>query len=859
MGDLYFLEQAGIRTKPTTYRPHLTTSASPNKGWNISSGGFVPEVPRHTFVRPDSVPRGAFLMFRQLPFHQKLLGLLCFLGLILAISPFSGLAQGIPNPPIRPTIMPPIDPPVVRPNFFGVDVELHSVEATIEGSVAAVHVTQRFRNPTQQTLEGTFVFPLPADAAIGDFQMTVDGQVLEGKLYKAEEARRIYEEIVRSQRDPALLEYLGQGLFQASVFPIPAGATRVVELTYRQVLSLENGLYRFAVPLGRGSGQTPPASMALSVELRDQPGLRTLYSPSHNVSIDREDDDRALIGFETGDAAEMRDFVLYFGTDESAIGLDLLSYKRGGEDGFFLLLAAPSLKAAGQEVIARDIVLVLDVSGSMQGEKIVQARDAARFVVENLNPEDRFNLISFSTGTEWWQSELQPVNADSRGNALDWIDDLLANGSTDINRALLEALGQMELSTTSASQERGRPAYVLFMTDGLPTQGEQDPSRIVANAEQNAPRERTLRLFTFGVGYDVNTDLLDTVSRNLGGRSTYVRPEESIDEAVSAFYAGISTPVLSDVSITVEGAPINDTYPYPLPDLFAGEQLVWAGRYEGGGPVTVILRGSVNGEERTFRYDDLVLVERGGESATARLWATRKIGALLSEVRRSGANQEIIDAIVDLSLTYGIVTPYTSYLVLEPGMEAPRPMGAAVPELQMRPGAAPDVRSMRQSAEAAVASSVAEEAAADAVGMSAVESSIARAELETAKTVEERGGVRYLAGKSFVQQGWATTAQGETVPFWVDTLYEETMPTRTLVFGSDAYFTSAADRSVAQWLSLSPEMIVVIDGNVIRITTHEDGGSTSPLATPIPAMEEDPESRGFWQRFTDFFDGLFGE
>jgi Ca-activated chloride channel homolog len=273
----------------------------------------------------------------------------------------------------------------------------------------------------------------------------------------------------------------------------------------------------------------------------------------------------------------------------------------------------------------------------------------------------------------------------------------------------------------------------------------------------------------------------------------------------------------------------------------------------------VILRGSVNGEERTFRYDDLSLVERGGESATARLWATRKIGALLSEVRRSGANQEIIDTIVDLSLTYGIVTPYTSYLVLEPGMDVPRPMGAVVPTMQMQPGSAPDVRSMRQSAEAGVAAAVQESAAADAVGMSAVESSIVRAELETAKTVQERGGVRYLAGKSFVQQGWMTTADGENVPFWVDTLYEENMATRSLLFGSELYFSSAADATVAQWLSLSPEMILVIDGEAVRITTSEDAGFTSPLATPIAAPEEDPDSRGFWQRFTDFFDGLFGE
>ncbi|MCB0115600.1 MAG: VWA domain-containing protein, partial [Caldilineaceae bacterium] len=541
--------------------------------------------------------------------------------LLLVLTPLSALAQEPPHPPI------PIEPPI-RLIRQAVDVQLHSVEATIEGNVAAVHVTQRFFNPSPQQLEGTFVFPLPADAAIGDFQMTVDGQVLEGKLYSADEARAIYEQIVRSLRDPALLEYVGQGLFQASVFPIPAGATRTVELTYRQVLSLEDGLYRFAVPLGSGPNYPAPQTMAVGVTLRDQPGLRTVYSPSHNVSVQRQGDDRAVVGFETNDAAEMRDFVLYFGTDESAIGVNLLSYRPTGEDGFFLLLAAPSVDVTQQEVIARDVVLVFDVSGSMEGEKIEQARRAARYVVEHLNPDDQFNLIAFSTGTDAWAATLQPADAGNRAEALAWIDDLLANGSTDINRALLDALGQIEMSSRiSAVDVSGRPAYVLFLTDGLPTQGEQVPARIVRNAEDNAPQQRSLRLFTFGVGYDVNTDLLDEVSRVLGGRSSYVRPGEAIDEAVGDFYASISTPVLSNVSITVDGAQIKDSYPYPLPDLFAGDQLVWAGRYTGGGEVTVTLRGDVNGEAHTFVYDDLSLAEFGGESAVARLWATRKIGA----------------------------------------------------------------------------------------------------------------------------------------------------------------------------------------------------------------------------------------
>ncbi len=252
----------------------------------------------------------------KIPSRLWLCLILCSLILLV---PMAALGQEMP--PIRPPIL--IEPP---PTLRTLDLEQHTIEASVDGTVASIHVTQRFRNPTRQTVEGSYVFPLPADAAIGDFQMTVDGQVLEGKLHSADEARQIYEEIVRSQRDPALLEYMGGGLFQASVFPIPPGATRTVELTYRQILTLENKLYRLGVPVGAG-GHTPPQSFALSVALENQPGLRTLYSPSHNVSITRTGDDSAQLGFETSDAEEMRDFVLYFGTDESAIGVNLISYK----------------------------------------------------------------------------------------------------------------------------------------------------------------------------------------------------------------------------------------------------------------------------------------------------------------------------------------------------------------------------------------------------------------------------------------------------------------------------------------------------------------------------------------------------
>ncbi|RME64084.1 MAG: VWA domain-containing protein, partial [Caldilineae bacterium] len=460
-------------------------------------------------------------------FPLVLAGLLIFTG--------SGAAQIIepPHPPTPPPIFP------VGPGRIQVDQ--YSLDAVIDGPLAVVTVQQVFRNTGQRTVEGAYIFPVPANASPGDLQLTVDGQTLEGRLYPADEAERIYTEIVRRQRDPALLAYVGRGLYQTRVFPIPPGASRTVTLTYRHVLEQDDGLYRFDAPVpGAGDPDRAPKRFALRVDLRNQPGLRTVYSPSHNVSIQREGPDGALVGFETTDPAEMRPFALYFGTDASALGVNLLSYRPAGEDGFFLLLAAPAVDAGAQALVARDVILVLDVSGSMQGDKIEQARAAARYVVDHLNPDDRFNLVRFSTGVDVWQARLQPVDADARQRAHQWIDATRATGSTDINRALLEALALLREPTD-------RPAYILFLTDGLPTVGVQEPERILDNATTNAPQDRAVRLFTFGVGYDVNTDLLDELSRSLGGTSTYVQPDQRIDEAVSDFYAGVSAPVLAQV------------------------------------------------------------------------------------------------------------------------------------------------------------------------------------------------------------------------------------------------------------------------------------------------------------------------
>jgi Ca-activated chloride channel family protein len=702
---------------------------------------------------------------------------------------------------VNPTQLPlPLPTPQVSP--WRAAVELHSIDAQVKGPVAGVTVKQVFRNDSMQTVEATYLFPLPADVAPASLQMRIDGQVVEGMLYDKDEARSIYEGIVRRQRDPALLEYIGQGLFQISVFPIPPGERRVVELTYEQTVGQENGLYRLEMPLRVAvPGISSPESIAVHVDLVDQPGLRTVYAPNFAVDVTRSSDKGAEVAFESSGDQIRSNFVLYFATHDSAIGANLLSYKPAGEDGYFVLLVTPSVNASDDEIVARDVVLVLDTSGSMQGEKIEQAREAVRYVVESLNPDDRFNLITFSTGVRLWKNRLQPFTSRTVQEANRWIDGISASGSTDINRALLEGLAQFD-------EESDHPAYLLFLTDGLPTQGETDPQRIIDNAVQNRPTESNLRLFTFGVGYDVNTDLLGELSQQMGGRTTYVKPTEEIDEAVSAFYNQIGKPVLANVSTTLgDDVVIDEIFPYPLPDLFAGEQMVITGRYRDGALVDVTIRGEVNGKETIFVYPGQELVDRGGESFAGRLWATRKIGALLEQVRRDGPSEELIETIKDLSLEYGIVTPYTSYLVVEPG-EAEAAMPAA--EVQV---AAP-----MQRLDADISSRLRQLSEIAPSGSAAVAAAEERAQLVQASAVQEHSEIRFVEGKTFVRQGFVTGAGGETLELWVDGEYSEGMTVETVPFASERYFDLVQDERMARWLALSPEMIIVVDGAALRVT-----------------------------------------
>jgi Ca-activated chloride channel family protein len=668
-----------------------------------------------------------------------------------------------------------------QPTMNYLAIKYHRVTVTIEDQVATTRIDQVFVNDTSRTIEGTYLFPLPEQAAISEFVMWVNGERVEGKILTREEARRIYDDIVRRQRDPALLEYVGHDLFEASIFPIGPGEERRVELEYSQVLPVDEGLVHYVYPLSTEKFSPRPLQDAsISVSITSKDPIKAVYSPSHHVGIDRQGDYRVRVGWEDNNVTPDKDFSLYYSLSSADVAVNLLSYREGGQDGFFMLLVAPRVDVDTHHVVARDVILVVDTSGSMEGEKLQQAQDALIYVLRHLNPDDRFNIVSFSTGVELYADDLEPASRAEDG--IRFVYDLRAEGGTNIDRAMQEAM-----AIASVSNRSERPAIVIFLTDGLPTEGEVEPDAILDNVRRAA--SPNTRIFTFGVGDDVNTVLLDNMARGMRGTSAYVRPGERIDEQVSAFYAKVSTPVLTDLRLDVEGVRVNDTYPYPLPDLFVGTQLVLVGRYRDGGPATVTLEGIVNGMPQHFTFQDLTFHDRGGDEFIAPLWATRKIGYLLNEIRLHGESQEIIQEIVNLSIRYGIITPYTSFLVQEPTR--------ALSE-EGRDEMARDTYEAMSTATPAPASG------AQAVEAAKAQGGLESAEAPAAPAAEYAAQVRTVGERAFVLRDGV----------WTDTTFDPTrMTTTQLVFDSDAFFEFLAQHPEAgRYFALGERVIVVIEG-----------------------------------------------
>ena len=721
-------------------------------------------------------------------------------------------ADGIIVPPEPPPCPGRVCPPFPPRPIAQLNIRYHHVMVTIENQLAVTRVEQVFENPNDWPVEGTYIFPLPREAVVNNFSLWVDGEPVVGKVLSAEEARQTYESIVANLRDPALLEYIDRGAVQASIFPIPPQGERKVALEYTQALTAENGLVRYVYPLNTEKfSALPLEDVSIRVEIRDRQAIRAVYSPSHAIDVERQQENQVVAGYEAHNVLPDSDFSLLYSLGESE-AFHLFSYRDPTDpqaaDGFFLLLLAPKPDAQ-QERVAKDVLLVLDRSGSMEGEKFQQAQTALRYILQKLNPEDRFHLLSFSTGIEMYAPSLRP--AEDAAEALAWVDRLSAAGSTDINRALLESVAVMD---------KERPTYLIFLTDGLPTEGVVNTQEILENFARSAPAN--LRLFSFGVGYDVDTVLLDSLAQEHHGLSTYVGPGEALDEVLSGFYERISTPVLTNLSLDFGDLATYDLYPNPLPDLFAGQQVVVVGRYRDGGTTDVTLRGEVNGAAQALDFAGQVFAQdaRGSSSVELipRLWATRKIGYLLNQVRIQGADKELIDQIVRLSIRYGVITPYTSYLVSED-----LPLGAASQERIVEDA-------YKSAANSPDASS----------GQAAVERAVQEGALQGADVAPQTESG--LAGAAIRVVGARTYLLQESV--WMDTTYDpQSMKLQKLAFLSPAYYQLLAARpDLASALALGQQVLVVVEGKAYQVVADGETSGSLDLPPALAATQSPPVS-----------------
>src|SRR5688500_10004442 len=561
-------------------------------------------------------------------------------------------------PPGRPPR--PLPPPHwhPRPIHRLTPLEIRSVKATaaIKDQVAQTKIEQEFYNPNARQLEGTFILPLPKGAHLEKFRMEVNGKMTEAELLSAEKAKGIYEEIVRKAKDPALLEYGGRDQLKVRIFPIEPNSTKKIEVSYTQVLKSDARLVGYTIPLNTAKYcSTPVKNFSLKLELESKTPLRTIYSPTHNVEVLRNTSKTATIGMEQKELSADKDFELFYSAEKSELAMNLLTYRKAGEEGYFMLFATPGFEGS-RKAIAKDVVFVLDTSGSMSGKKLEQAKNALVFCIQNLNDEDRFEVIRFSTETEALFREMRKVSDTSRKEAETFVTNLKTIGGTAINDALRTAL-------ETGDKESKRPKLIVFLTDGLPTVGDTSVEGILKTVADRS--KGNARIFAFGVGTDVNTHLLDRIAEETRAASQYVLPDEDTEVKLSSFFSKINDPVLADLALDFGKIKTSKIHPGRLPDLFKGQQLIVLGRYQDDGKAAAVLRGKIGDEEKRFAEDVTFPKEDTQHEFIPRLWATRSVGFLLEEIRHRGENGELKEEVTQLAKQYGIVTPYTSYLVTE--------------------------------------------------------------------------------------------------------------------------------------------------------------------------------------------------
>lgn len=680
-----------------------------------------------------------------------------------------------------------IERPALPGRPVGVVRTSSDVRITVDGHVAQVAVAEGFRNDGGGLAEGCYLYPLPGDAVFQNFSLWVGETELKGEMLNTDQARRVYEDIVRRRKDPALLTLAGHRLLRAQVFPIQSGETPKIALRYTQLLTRAGDALRLRYPIGdRGNGL--PLSFHVTVQHADQ--LGEPYSPTHHLESRREGSRLEIsLSSEAGGDVE-----LFLPIAQGMVASSMITHAPVGEDGYFMLLMAPGSESRAH-ALPRDVTLVVDVSGSMSGGKFEQAQAGLRQALSTLGPEDRFRLIAFSSAVQEFRSGLTRASPAAIDSARRFVDGLTADGGTNIAGALDAAL--------DGPVDSSRLPVVLFLTDGLPSVGEQAPDRI---AERASTRLAGRRIFTVGVGHDVNTYLLDRLATEGRGSVEYVAPGASVEAAIGSITTRIQHPAL--VNLRIENAPValTELTPGQLPDLFVGEELVVLGRYRGHGSGDVVITGERSGSRQRFVVHAAFPESRGEDDYIPRLWASRRVGDLTRQIRLDGASAELVERVRDLGLRYGILTEYTSYLVQEPEALASNPRGRPVLQEDVgRLGGAANAdreTGMRAFQRAEQSAKLAQAKSLDAVTEAAPQPA------SFSSPAGPASASRTAAGRVFIRRGGV----------WTDAGHLDTVQVMAVASFSDAYFSLVrALPELNECLRLGDEVLIAGRRVSIRI------------------------------------------
>lgn len=560
-------------------------------------------------------------------------------------------------------------------------IEVEGVDAAItvlEGT-ATTTLEIRVRNHSAAQAEAVVLLPVPDGAAVHSFLFDGQGAEPSARLLPRDEARRIYQDIVRRTMDPALLEFAGANLVQTSVFPVPPNGVQRLRLSYEHLLEADGNRWDYVLPRSESLDSRIPWRIRARVTAKAP--IASVYSPTHEIVSERVDAKSWNVRVADSAQTAPGPFRLSVMVDREGVSASLFAYpdpKIGG--GYFLLMAGTPVRLGdARATIRREVTLVLDRSGSMAGEKLDQARAAALQVIEGLAEGEAFNIVDYSTNVERFRPAPVPKNRETVLAAREYLAALRPNGGTNIHDALVEALRQEPAGA-------GFLPIVLFLTDGLPTVGRTAESAITAAVEQGNPHQR--RIFAFGVGADVNVPLLDRIADLTRASTAYVLPREDVEVKVAQVFERLYGPVFAAPELAVIAADgtvitdrLHDLAPSLLPDLFEGEPLVVIGKYRGSSPIDLRLAGQFLGERKSFGFRFSLESATTKNAFVPRLWASRRIAYLVDEIRRLQADSagaidaggiaqdprfaELADEILRLSTEFGVLSEYTSFLATE--------------------------------------------------------------------------------------------------------------------------------------------------------------------------------------------------